>query len=100
MSRSPVIAAVLILLAGCGVLPVSTVHDIPQYHPPMPVAYTVCPVRWEVIEVEERAMVALSYNDNVTAAICNKDIERYISQLLTVTCQYRQELKERICIGN
>lgn len=89
-----------ILLGGCALTSATVVQEVPTYHPTMPAAISACPVTWKVIEVDGQAMVAISYNDNVTAAICNKDVGRYISQLLTVTCQYRQELKESICIGN
>ena len=86
------------ILAGCASTAAPPVVQLPVYHPSMPVPYVVCPIHWEVLEVEGRAKVALSYNDNVTAAICNKDLERFISQLISLNCHYRQELKESICL--
>ncbi len=89
----------LIFLTGCTTTQKEVV-TAPVYHPTLPPSLVVCPVKWEVLEVKGKAKVALSYNDNVTAAICNKDIERYLSQLLNITCHYRQKLKESICIDN
>jgi len=88
-----------LLLVGCtSVPPVIKVTELPKYHPSLPIPYAVCPVYWEVLEQGGKAKIALSYNDNVTAAICNNDIERYISQLINITCHYRYELKESICL--
>lgn len=87
----------LVLLSGCASTSVPTVVEPVKYYPPMPAPLQVCDVRWEVLEVNELAKVALSYNDNVTMAICLRDIERYISQLLSVACHDRQDLKEKVC---
>lgn len=87
-----------LLLTGCAAKTVPVLVSTPVFHPSMPVPYVVCPVTWEVLEDNGRAKVAVSYNDNITVAICNKDIERYISQLLNITCHYRRDLKERICV--
>jgi hypothetical protein len=93
------LAIIPLLLVGCHSTP-PVVIATPVYHPTMPVPYEVCPIYWEVLEVEKTAKISLSYNDNVTAAICNRDIERFISQLINITCHYRQDLKESICIDN
>jgi len=90
--------ALAIAISGCTPTPTPIVVELPVYHPSMPVPYEVCNVAWEVFEVENRAKVALSYDDNLTMAICLGDIEKYISQLLNVTCQYRQELKDAVCL--
>lgn len=79
-------------------MPIPVVEKLPVYHPAMPAPYAACPIRWEVVVVDGKPKVALSYDDNVTAAMCNKDIERFISQLITLTCHYRQELKESNCL--
>lgn len=88
------------MLVGCTSTPPVTVPvivEVPVYHPSMPVPYSVCNVVWEVLRVENLAKVAVSYNDNLTLAICLEDVERYISQLKNVACYYRQDLKEYIC---
>jgi len=89
---------IALLLVGCAGATPGNLSGLPEYHPPLPAPYEVCPVSWEVLDVDGRAKVALSYDENVTAAQCNKDIERYISQLITAVCSYRQTLEEGICI--
>ena len=90
--------ALVALLAGCtSTAPAPVIVDVPVYHPAMPSPYSVCNVVWDVVEIENSAKVVLSYNDNLTMAICLGDIERYVTQLINVSCHYRQELKEYIC---
>lgn len=89
-----------ILLSGCANQTVIPPVEVPIYHPSMPIPYSVCNIYLEVLEDQDRAKVAMSYNDNVTVAICNKDMERYLRELINITCSYRQELKESICIDN
>ena len=68
------------------------------YHPPLPTPVKACPINWVVLEYEGAPYVALTYNDNVQGAICNKDVQRYIKELQKVTCSYREELKEPACL--
>lgn len=77
-----------LLLTGCVTSPLPP-QKVPEYHPPLPRPYEVCDVRWEVLEVGGKVKVALSYEDNINLAICQKDIERYISQLVGVVCNYQ-----------
>lgn len=86
-----------LLLAGCCTTPPPVVVTTPVYHPEMPTPYSVCSAHWEVLEVDERAKIALSYNDNVTVAICAKDLQRILSEQKTIICHYRAELKESQC---
>jgi hypothetical protein len=67
------------------------------YHPSWPYPFEACSVNWKVIEVEGEPMVALSYNDNVEAAACMLDLERYLKQLTGMTCSYRVDLDEAKC---
>ena len=94
------IALLTLALTGCGSTQAIVSTESTVYHPPMPAPYNSCPVYWEVHEVADRPKVALSYDDNVTAAICSKNMERYLLQLLNTTCHYRQELEEEVCIVN
>lgn len=89
-----------LLLSGCGSTITPPKIDTPVYHPSMPVPYMACNISLEVLEVNKQAEVSMSYNDNVTAAICNKDMERYLTELTKITCHYRRELKESICIND
>lgn len=71
-----------------------------MYHPAFPDPYTVCALSSDAFDVLEHngdAVITLSYNDNLTVAICDKDKDTYIKRLLNLTCYYRQDLKERIC---
>jgi len=88
-----------LLLLGCSsTIPTPVVvAQAPVYHPGFPAPYSVCDIDWEVLENNEKPIVAISYNDNLTAAICDKDKDRYIDQLLQLTCYYRSEIHERIC---
>lgn len=87
----------LLLVTGCSV---TTPFTAEPYHPPFPAPYQVCDVTWEVLEVNGRAKIALSYDDNVVAAICDNDKNRYIKQLKELTCHYRKNIRENdpICI--
>jgi hypothetical protein len=93
------IVIVLATLSSCASKPMSVpiVIETPVIHPVFPQPYSVCPVTWEVLDVEGSAKIALSYNDNITAAICAKDKNRYIEQLINLTCYYRKDKSERIC---
>lgn len=84
----------LLFVVGCSTTATTEYITPPVYHPPLPYPYEVCDVSWEVIEVDNNAKVALSYNDNVKLAVCIGDMERYISQLVNVVCHYRQCIKE------
>lgn len=89
----------LALLVGCATPPPATVVvTTPVYHPELPTPYSVCVVDWEVLEVENRAKISLSYNDNITAAICAKDLQRVLSEYKRIICSYRAALKERQCV--
>lgn len=68
------------------------------YHPPLPAPIRACPLKWLVLEQGGEPYVALSYNDNVQGAICSKDVQRYIRELQKVTCSYRLEIKEPLCL--
>ena len=93
------VALLMAVLTGCATTtPLPVIYDAPVFHPSFPNPYSVCPITWEVLEVEGKPKVALSYNDNITAAICDKDKDRYIAQLINLTCYYRKETSERICI--
>ena len=87
----------MLFLGGCATNELPVVYDAPVYHPAFPEPYTTCSITWEVLEDEGKAMIALSYNDNITAAICDKDKDRYIKQLINLTCYYRKDTSERIC---
>lgn len=78
-------------------LPPVVVAKAPIYHPGFPAPYSVCDVTWKVLEDAGNPIVSLSYNDNLTAAICDRDKDRYIKQLLQLTCYYRLDISERIC---
>lgn len=69
-----------------------------EFHPPFPAPVSACPINWVILEHQGEPYVALTYNDNVQGAICNKDVQRYIKELQRVTCSYRLELKEPICL--
>ena len=87
-----------LLLTGCSLTNPVIVETPPVYHPNLPTPYTACnAVSWEVLVYENKPIVTISYSDNITAAICAKDMERYLSQLKTVVCHYRQDLKEEAC---
>lgn len=88
----------VVALSGCSMLPTVIDVKVPTYHPELPTPYSVCPVHLEVLEVAGRAKVALSYNDNVTAAICAKDLQRVMAEYKSIICHYRAELKEPQCI--
>ncbi len=64
------------------------------YHPQMPKPLAVCDVTWKVLVVDNTPYVALTYEDNINFAVCAKDLERYLSELTLVVCQYRQCSKE------
>ena len=87
----------LILLTGCCVTPPPVVVETPIYHPELPTPYSACVAHWEVLEVDKRAKIALSYNDNVNMAVCAKDLQRFLSESKTILCHYRAELKESHC---
>ena len=94
------ILAGALLLSGCAAfmpVPPVIVAEAPTYHPAFPEPYSICPITWEVLDSGGDPKVAISYNDNLTAAICDKDKDRYIKQLLQLTCYYRLDLDERIC---
>lgn len=86
-----------LMLTGCASTEFIPPVEAPTFHPEFPAPYSVCNIVWEVLEVQGNAKVALSYNDNITAAICDQDKDRYIQQLLNLTCYYRQDISERIC---
>lgn len=67
------------------------------YHPSWPVPVQPCSVKWETFNIEGAPYVAVSYEDNLTLAICLKDVQRYILELKQVTCQYRRLLSEPQC---
>lgn len=96
--RAVIFAAVLALV-GCTSTPEPTkVPDVSNkitYEPPMPKPLEVCDVHWEVLIVDNKPYVALTYEDNVNFAVCAKDLEKYISELTLVVCQYRQCSKEQ-----
>lgn len=94
MWRAVILAA---LLSGCVSTTPTKVVDTPTYHPPLPDPYAVCQVEWRVVEVDGEMLVGVSYQDNLNLAVCIKDMERFISQLMGVTCHYREELKEVVC---
>jgi hypothetical protein len=93
-----VILAMALALSGCISTPAPEAPVVPVYHPPFPAPIAACPISWVVLEQEGKAYVALTYDDNVTGAICNKDVFRYIKQLKAVACQYRKDLKEPECL--
>jgi len=90
----------ILILGGCSAKPVAhtPVVEVPIFHPTLPAPYEVCNITWELIEVNGRVKVAVSFDENVTAAVCFKDLERYLSQLGTVVCYYRKNLEDNICI--
>jgi hypothetical protein len=89
--------ALALLLTGCSVTPEVISITSPVNHPELPSPYRTCEAAWKVLDVEGRAYIAVSYDDNLNLAICELDKERYISELKIVTCQYRQELNEIQC---
>jgi hypothetical protein len=96
--RIILLTIVLAGLMGCASPKTSYVQaPIPKYDPQFPAPYEVCNISFEVIEENNRAMVSITYNDNITAAICDRDKDRYIQQLINLTCFYRKDLNERIC---
>lgn len=88
-----------LFLAGCNSTPVpAPPQPLPTFHPSLPPPIEPCPVTWRVIIQNDQPFVALTYDDNITAAMCFKEIERYIHQLLRVTCSYREGLNEAVCL--
>lgn len=87
-----IILAIVLALAGC-----SSTHVDTTFHPRMPQPLKVCDIEWKVLIVDDTPYVALTYDDNVTAAMCFKEYERYIHQLMRVTCSYRETLNEAVC---
>jgi hypothetical protein len=89
----------ILLLSGCAGTSTHTplIVKAPVLHPSFPVPYSVCSVTWKVVEVGGEAMIALSFDDNITAAICDKEKNTYIEQLIKLTCFYRKDKSERIC---
>ena len=92
------ILATALLLSACTVTEPKTVAP-PVFHPTLPTPLQACPIEWKVLIVENQPYVALTYNNNITAAMCFNEYERYIHQLLRVTCSYREKLNEQTCIN-
>lgn len=98
MRKGLALLAALFLVGCTSVREVPVERDVlPVFHPSLPEPVEVCNIKWNVLVLDENPYVALTYNDNITAAICFNEYERYIIQLLRVACSYRTELKEEIC---
>lgn len=95
--RKMILAASILFLSACtstpAVPPVVSAEK-PVYHPAMPRPIEVCNVHWEVLIVNNTPYVALTYEDNINFAKCGMEQERYLSELLLVTCHYRQCSKD------
>lgn len=99
MYRQVIAALSMLTLVACKTTP-ATGGGAPAsevYHPRLPRPVEVCSLDWKVIVVDNEPFVALTYNDNVTAAICDDRKTQYIEELLQVVCQYRKPLNEKIC---
>ena len=86
-----------LFLVGCAAAPPEPDVETPTFHPPLPGPVQPCPVEWVVLIDDGEPYVAVTYDDNVTAAVCFKEYERYIHHLLRVVCSYREELDEPVC---
>lgn len=84
-----VLAAVL--LVGCSTISDPVVVDIDPLviHPYMPNPYVPCNITWKVIDYNNAPYISMTYNDSLNLAICIGDLERYITELHTLTCSYR-----------
>lgn len=87
MSRG-IICSLLLLVASCSTIPEAR----EQVHPPLPRPYSPCVERPFKVE---NSKIWISYYDSVNLAICIKDSERYITELLNVVCYYNK--KEKVC---
>ena len=99
MLRQVIAALSLLALVSCKTTPATGVGAQPEavYHPRLPRPVEVCSLNWEVLVVNNEPFVALTYNDNITAAICDDRKTQYIEELLQVVCSYRKPLNEKIC---
>lgn len=77
-----------VLLAGCAAVP--TVPEEPTvYHPPWPAPVIPCDIEFRVLIVNDEPYVAVSFDDNLNAAICDNNKKRYVEELRTIVCHYR-----------
>lgn len=90
-----------IILAGCSneqVKPVDVpLEPLPTAHVNWPTPLTPCDVNLAVIANGETASVVIPYQDYLTLRSCDADKNRYISNVNSMACFYRKDLKEPRC---
>lgn len=99
----PIILLISVSLTGCGwnnhSTNVSTVVEKPRdIDPQWPRLPAKCPVpKYEMTTTSKGVAVAIPYQEYLNSRVCERDRIRYISNLTSVTCFYRQPLGEPIC---
>lgn len=82
-----------LLLTGCASKPVQT----PVYHPPLPAPIEVPNIALKVVRVDNKPMVAVSWEDSQKLGVFLGDVKRYLKETRVVMCNYRKDLKEERC---